>query len=110
VRPTLHLVAAADWEASDPSSPYTHPTLEDQGFIHCTDGAEAMRDTANRHYGSDPRPFVVLTIDLDATGSPWRIDEPGSPYPHVYGPIDRASILEVRPMPREADGRFGVPA
>ena len=109
MRPTHHLVAREVWEAQDPAAAYRHTSLESEGFIHCTDGAEALRDTANRHYGTDPRPFLVLTVDLDAAGSPWRIDEPGSPYPHLYGPIDRAAILDVRPMPREADGRFAVP-
>jgi uncharacterized protein (DUF952 family) len=109
VRPTFHLVPEAAWSAQDPGAPYRHASLETEGFIHCTDGAEAMRDTANRHYGADPRPFLVLTVDLDAAGSPWRIEKPGSPYPHVYGPIDRAAILDVRPMPRDPDGTFRPP-
>jgi uncharacterized protein (DUF952 family) len=97
------------WTSLDPSTPYRHPSLESEGFIHCTDGAAAMRDTANRHYREDARPFLVLTIDLDTAGSHWRIDEPGKPFPHVYGPIDRSAILEVRPMPRDADGAFQTP-
>ena len=106
MRPTYHLVAEGTWEALDPSQPYTHASLADEGFIHCTDGRGNLRETANRFYRDDPRPFVVLTIDLDVVGSPWRIDEPGSPWPHVFGPIDRAAILEVRPMPRAEDGSF----
>jgi len=109
VRPTFHLVPEPVWTALDPSAPYRHASLEAEGFIHCTDGAAAMRDTANRHYGADRRPFLVLTIDLDGAGSPWRIDEPGSPYPHVYGTIDRRAILAVRPMPRDDDGAFETP-
>jgi len=109
VRRTFHLVAEPVWKALDPSAPYRHPSLEAEGFIHCTDGAEAMRDTANRHFRDDPRRFVVLTVDLDAAGSPWRIDAPGTPYPHVYGPIDRGAILEIRPMPRGGDGAFEAP-
>ena len=109
MRPTFHLVAQEVWAATDAREPYRHESLDREGFIHCTDGAEAMRDTANRHYGNDRRPFLVLTVDLDAAGSPWLIDEPGSPYPHVYGPIERAAILEVARMPRDPDGRFRSP-
>lgn len=109
MRPTLHLVAREAWDASDPDDPYRHPSLETEGFIHCTDGDAAMTATANRHYAGDAREFVVLTVDLDAAGVPWRFDEPGVPYPHVYGPIDRRAILEVRPMPRAPDGTFRPP-
>ena len=109
MRRTYHLVAEPVWSALDPSVPYVHASLEAEGFIHCTDGASNMRDTANRHYRDDSRPFLVLTVDLDAAGSPWRIDEPGSPYPHVYGPIDRAAILHVRSVPRAEDGEFRRP-
>ena len=110
MRPTFHLVAEDVWASLDAGEPYRHESLEREGFIHCTDGADAMCDTANRHYGDDPRAFLVLTVDLDRAGSPWRFDEPGSPYPHIYGPVDRAAILDVRPMPREADGTFRSPA
>jgi uncharacterized protein (DUF952 family) len=112
VRPTLHLVARDAWEAArsaNPDAPYQHPSLEAEGFIHCTDGDEAMAATANRHYAGDPRDFVVLTVDLDMVGSPWRYDDPGSPYPHVYGPIERTAIVAVRPMPRAPDGTFLPP-
>jgi uncharacterized protein (DUF952 family) len=103
---TFHLVPRPAWEAADPAEPYTAPSLAAEGFIHCTDGVDAMVATADRFYADDPRDFLVLTIDLDRTGSPWRYDDPGSPYPHVYGPIDRGAIRAVVPLPRGPDGRF----
>lgn len=109
MRTTFHLVAEADWEAADGREAYRHPSLDAEGFIHCTDGPAAMRATANRYYRDDPRPFLVLTIDLDATGSPWRIDVPGTPYPHIYGPVARQAIVAVGPMPRADDGTFLEP-
>ena len=65
-----------------------------------------MVATANRHYRDDPRPFLVVTLDLDRTGSPWRIEDPGGIYPHVHGPIDRSAIVAVTPAPRASDGEF----
>lgn len=106
MRTTFHLVAQAEWEAGDVREAYRHPSLDDEGFIHCTDRATALRDTANRYYRDDPRPFLALTIDLDAAGSPWRIDVPGTPYPHIYGPVARRAIVGVQPMPRADDGTF----
>ena len=66
MRPTYHLVPADAWTAHDRAVAYAPPSLAAEGFIHCTDGAEAMVATANRHYRDDPRSFLVLTVDLDA--------------------------------------------
>jgi uncharacterized protein (DUF952 family) len=103
---TFHLTPVAWWDAADPGAPLEAPSLVTEGFVHCTTGATEMVATANRHYRADPRPFVVLTIDLDRLTSPWRVDDPGGIYPHVFGPIDRTAIVDVRPMPRAADGTF----
>ena len=47
-----------------------------------------------------------LTLDLDALDVPWRYDVPGSPYPHIYGPIERSAIVAVSRVDRAPDGRF----
>jgi uncharacterized protein (DUF952 family) len=106
MRPTFHIVAAEIWAATDPDMPYEAASLASEGFIHCTDGEVELLTTANRHYGNDPRDFLALTVDLDATGSPWRIDDPARIYPHVHGPIQRAAILDQVGLERDASGRF----
>jgi uncharacterized protein (DUF952 family) len=106
MRPTYHLVPADAWAGADPDEPYAAPSLAVEGFIHCTDGMVEMVATANRHYRADPRAFLVLTVDLDASGSPWRIEDPEGIYPHVFGTIDRPAIIRVVPAPRDPDGLF----
>jgi uncharacterized protein (DUF952 family) len=106
MRPTFHIVAAEVWAATDPDAPYEAPSLASEGFIHCTDGDAELLASANRHYATDPGDFLALTVDLDATGSPWRIDDPGRIYPHVHGPIDRVAILDEVGLRRDAAGRF----
>jgi uncharacterized protein (DUF952 family) len=105
-RPTLHLVPEATWDAHDPSVPYLPTAYAEDGFVHCTDGDEAMVTVANRFYRGNPRPFLLLTLDLERTGSPWRFDDPAGIYPHVYGPIDPGCVMEVRRMLQDADGTF----
>ena len=108
MRPTYHLLPTETWTAAnlDPMAAYAAPSLATEGFIHCTDGAEALIDTANRYYRDDPRPYVALTIDLDAAGSPWTIEDPAGIYPHVHGAIARDAIIGVQPVIRTADGTF----
>jgi uncharacterized protein (DUF952 family) len=106
MRPTFHLVPKDTWLASDPGVPYAAGSLAAEGFIHCTDGADEMVATANRHYRDDPREFLVLTVDLDVAGSPWRIEDERGIYPHVFGPIARKAVLSVTAAPRNADGEF----
>ena len=106
MRPTFHLVPVEAWNTSDPARPYEASSLATEGFIHCTDGADEMVATANRHYRDDRRAFLVLTIDLDAAGNPWRIEDQREIYPHVFGPIERAAVIRVAPAPRSAEGKF----
>ena len=106
MRETFHLVPDALWAAADPDSPYEATSLEPEGFAHCTDGLEALGVTFDRHYATDRRPFLALTLDLDALDVPWRYDVGDSPYPHIYGPIRRAAVLAVSRVERAPDGRF----
>jgi uncharacterized protein (DUF952 family) len=106
MRPTFHLVPRDVWLVADPAAAYAAGSLATEGFIHCTDGADELIRTANRHYRDDPREFLVLKVDLDAAGSAWRMDDARQVYPHVFGPIDRAAILEVAPLARDRAGTF----
>ena len=105
-RHTFHLAPAEIWDSADPARPYEAASLAREGFIHCTDGVEALGATFERYYLADPRPFVALTVDLDALEVPWRYDVPGSPYPHIYGPIARGAIVVVNAVERASVGRF----
>ena len=106
MRETFHLVAEVAWSAADPLTAYEASSLEVEGFIHCTDGVAALGATFDRYYATDPRAFLALTVDLDALDVPWRYDVEGSPYPHIYGPIERSAIAGVSRVDRSADGRF----
>ena len=106
MRETFHLVALEIWSASDTGVPYESGSLATEGFTHCTDGMEALGATFERFYSSDPRPFVAISLDLDALDVPWRYDAEGSPYPHIYGPIARHAIIGQSRVERDRDGHF----
>jgi uncharacterized protein (DUF952 family) len=101
----FHLVPAEAWEAAPLDEPFRAASLDHEGFVHLTHRPADLVDVANTFYRTVPGPHVVLTIDLDRLTSPWRYDG-DERYPHVYGPLDREAITEVRPIPRAADGTF----
>ena len=106
---TFHLVPRADWEAADTDQPYTPTDFAREGFVHCTDGADEVAATANRYFSQLQDDLLVLTIDRDRLSSEVKYEDVGRIYPHVYGPIDRAAIVEVRTMKRRPTGEFEAP-
>jgi uncharacterized protein (DUF952 family) len=106
---TLHLVPAALFDASDTTAPYLPEAFDRDGFIHCTDGAQNVADVGNRYYRDDPRPFVVLVIDVAKVGERVVYEDDARIYPHIYGPLRREAIVAVAPVPRGVDGTFLPP-
>jgi uncharacterized protein (DUF952 family) len=105
---TYHIVPQEYYSAQLPDQPYQPEPLAlgREAFIHCTDGAQNMADTGNRHYKNDPRPFLVLFIDLNKLTAPYKYEDAKKIYPHIYGVLNRPAIIKVVPMPRAEDGTF----
>ena len=103
---TLHLVPEPVWRAHQGAATYTPEPFAEEGFVHCTDGDEYLLGVANNYYRTDPRPYVVLVLDVDRLTAPVRYDDPAQIYPHVYGPINLDAVVEVRRAVRLADGSF----
>ncbi len=100
-----HLVAETTWAMAPAAAPFRPPSLETEGFVHLTHRMADLVDVANALYRDEPGPHLVLTIALRWLGAPWRYDG-DERYPHVYGPLDRRAITEVRPIERDAGGAF----
>lgn len=103
---TYHLVPEPVWAAQADARHYHPEAFNRDGFIHCTDGEVNLLQVANTFYQNDLRPHLVLVIDLDRVTAPVRYDDPDRIYPHIYGPLDTAAVVEVRRAIRLADGSF----
>lgn len=105
-----HLAPAQRWNSWPAERAYLPAEYEADGFIHCTAGDELMIAVANRFYRAAPGDFVLLVIDTERLQAPLRWDAVADglapEFPHIYGPIDRAAIVEVRAVRRGADGAF----
>ncbi len=65
----LHLIAAAAWKQLGADERVTNASLENEGFIHCTDEPDVMLRVANEFYSGEPGDFVVLHVEVDALSS-----------------------------------------
>ena len=105
-----HLAPAARWRDWPAGTPYQPAEYDADGFVHCTSGDEMMLKVANTVYRSTPGDFVLLVIDPQQLSAPlkWErsTDALAAMFPHIYGPIDRAAIVEARPVNRATDGTF----
>ena len=98
-----HIAEAADWEQAQRDGQYTMSTrgrtLAEEGFIHASTAAQVPLVAAA--YYRDAPDLVLLVIDTERVGPELRYEQvPGQPdpYPHIYGPLNLAAVLETRPF------------
>lgn len=115
--PILHIVSAAEFRAQPETQPYLPSRFAADGFIHCTKEPEVLLYIANSFYKEVEGEVWILVIDPDQLTSPlkWEPPSPTPPadsplasvlFPHIYGPLNREAILEIRTASRAPDGSF----
>src|SRR5436309_15476226 len=98
-RYAFHYTPVEHFEKFGLGEDYTPPQFAQEGFIHCTDGAENMLKVVNRIYKDDPRDFLVFYIDKTRVKSPIKYEDPEEIYPHIYGPLNTGAIRNKPPAP-----------
>lgn len=91
-----HVTTKEEWTAAQEKGFYTAPSLETEGFIHCSK-AEQVQGVLQRYF-SGKRNLVKLTITTDKLASPLQYDLAPSineEFPHVYGPINLEAVTSV---------------
>jgi len=113
----LHIVPAAEFYAQPADAPYRTASLETEGFIHCTQEPEILLSVANTIYRNIPGDFLTLVLDSERITAPVKFEPPIPPpppdhplaqhlFPHIYGPLNRDAIVEIRSATRAEDGAF----
>jgi uncharacterized protein (DUF952 family) len=97
----FHIATLADWKQAEASGTYTTSTygvpLAEAGFIHAS-RHEQVRGVLDRYYGDVTDPLLILEIETDLLGVPWREDDvDGEMFPHIYGPLSTAAVVRWRP-------------
>jgi uncharacterized protein (DUF952 family) len=106
----FHIVPARDWEALAVER-YAPASLEADGFIHCSVAAQVPRTAAALFAGRSD--LLLIEIDPGRLEAPVRWEdcyESGEEFPHIYGPLTRDAIIDVRRYLPDERGRFPDPA
>ncbi|GLX51703.1 hypothetical protein Shyhy01_46530 [Streptomyces hygroscopicus subsp. hygroscopicus] len=101
----LHLTERSLWETARERGTYELSTrgrtLEQVGFIHCSTREQLPRVAAFLYGEYDgPDELVVLVVDPALLDVPLRYEaaEPGGEeFPHLYGPLKVAAVVDVEP-------------
>jgi uncharacterized protein (DUF952 family) len=101
----FHIATDADWRRTLETGTYTTSTvgrsLEEEGFIHAS-RRDQVQGVFDRYYRTLGERLVLLTIDpARLTEADVRVEAVGDDtYPHVYGPINRAAVVDAVPLDR----------
>ncbi len=102
-----HITTAEAWAAAQAAGRYLNPSLETEGFIHCSSPTQIVA-TANRYYAGRTD-LLLLAIDPARVQAEIRVENlvGGSElFPHIYGPLNLNAVQAQFPFAPEADGTF----
>lgn len=110
----LHVTRRSDWDAAREAGSYRWSTkgrtYEDVGFVHASSRSQ-LPAVAAFVFAGDSDELCVLVLEtatiIDA-GTDVRYEDGGNGelYPHVYGPIDPAWVVDVVPAHLGPDGEL----
>lgn len=92
----FHICAPDQWQSQLSATLYTDPSLQTEGFIHCST-KEQLDPTLGRHFTDIPE-LIILEILPSAVAEILRFEaapRSGELYPHIYGTIPKDAILRV---------------
>jgi uncharacterized protein (DUF952 family) len=95
-----HITGASLWrEAKDDNTPYRVDSLQSEGFIHFSRGAQVPA-TAGRYY-KDRTELVLLKVEVAKCTAEMKFEPPfdladkAERFPHLYGELNLDAVVGV---------------
>jgi len=114
----LHITSKQEWNEAQARGEYIAPSLETEGFIHCSTEKQVLH-VANAFYRGQ-NALVLLVVDETKLKPELKWEPPAGPpakgisesdlFPHVFGPINIdaiSSVIDFEPDP--VSGDFSLP-
>jgi uncharacterized protein (DUF952 family) len=89
-----HITEKENWEAQKSKDSYTHPSLIQEGFIHCSK-KEQIEGVITRYY-QNMNNLLLLHIDETLLNAPLKYEMApiGEVFPHIFGAINKEAIVK----------------
>lgn len=114
----LHITSRAEWADAQVRGEYLAPSLQSEGFIHCSTERQVLHVAAAFYRGRTD--LVLLVIDESRLTPELKWEPPAGPpapgiseadlFPHVFGPVNLAAVSAVIDFLPNPDGSFSLPA
>jgi len=91
-----HITTREAWTKASETGSYVTPSLEEEGFIHCSELSQ-VEDIKSRFYAGI-QDLVLLTIDTEKLTSQLIFEWSPSvqnTFPHIYGPINTDAVVNL---------------
>ncbi|MBK7316750.1 DUF952 domain-containing protein [Candidatus Villigracilis affinis] len=114
----LHITSRTEWNEAQTRGEYITPTLQTEGFIHCSTEKQVAH-VANAFYRGR-NDLVLLNIEEAKLEPKLKWEPPAGPpapgisefdsFPHIFGPINLTAVVSVLDFgPDPATGKFIFP-
>jgi len=110
-RIVLHIAKQTDWQEAQVRGEYRCDSLNEEGFIHCSTREQLLIPANERFRGR--LDLLLLCVDPSRLAAELRFEdcyESGMEFPHIYGAIELAAVLDVLAFSPGANGLFELPA
>jgi uncharacterized protein (DUF952 family) len=114
----LHITTRKAWIDATRLGEYSAPSLQADGFIHASTISQVLPVATSLYKGQSG--LVLLEIDPKRLASELKWEPPaGGPppgvpeddaFPHIYGPINLDSVIQVLDFAPGPNGEFSLPA
>jgi uncharacterized protein (DUF952 family) len=105
----LHITQRGEWAAAKELGVYRSPTLDTEGFIHCS-LIEQVAGSANRFFQGQ-KDLVILEINVDLVEPEIKYEGTADHlFPHIYGALNVGAVVRSIDFEAGADGVFRSPA
>ena len=113
----FHITSKSEWKEAQQRGEYVAPSLEAEGFIHCSTEKQGLHD-ANAFYRGQ-NDLVLLELDEEKISPEIKWEAPaGVPalgisdsdkFPHIFGPINLTAVASVLDFEPDSAGLFILP-